>query len=53
MLTLREQGRLVAVPIAIRFDPRGAHGSVDAWVYGTDSGILRLTQGVATFGEPE
>jgi hypothetical protein len=50
--TLSQRGRKVAIPVHLRFDKRGVHGTLDAWLYGTDDGSLQLTEEIAVLGAP-
>jgi len=50
--TLSQRGRMVAIPVHLRFDQSGVSGTMDAWLYGMSDGSLRLTQKIAVVGAP-
>jgi hypothetical protein len=50
--TLSQRGRMVAIPVHLRFDKSGVQGTMDAWLYGMSDGSLRLTENIAVVGTP-
>jgi hypothetical protein len=51
-LTLTDNGEMALVETEFIFRPTRLEGTIDTWLYGHESGILTLVDGIATIAEP-
>jgi hypothetical protein len=50
--TLTDTGEMALIETEFIFRPARLEGRIDAWLYGHESGILQLADGIATIAEP-